>query len=178
MDMDQNKPVVLKFKKTAIDDLRDIYQECTERRSEMINAARENYFLSDDYFSLDDYYKANSTNTLLCTDQKCVIPLRYDINSVLTISQLKMRPRGLYVDEFLFSFDREFNNDDKKLSWFDMYDNEIPYNNSFSNIPDPPAAKRAQIRYDNERALWIKENQELIQTELNRVKSEVKINEL
>ena len=45
MDMDQNKPVVLKFKRTAIDDLRDIYQECTDRRSEMINAARENYFL-------------------------------------------------------------------------------------------------------------------------------------
>ena len=91
----------------------------------------------------------------------------YDINPLLTINQLKMRERGFYLDEFLFFNDHD---DDKKLNCFDMYDNEIPYNNSFSNIPDPPAAKRAQIRYDNERALWIKENQELIQTILNDVR--------
>ena len=71
-----------------------------------------------------------------------------------------------------------------KKEVLDILDDDLKVNcgvypdKAFSNIPSKLIAERSQKVYEKHRDAWIKNNQELIQTELNRVKSEVKINEL
>ena len=63
------------------------------------------------------------------------------------------------------------------LSYMDHYGNRIIPYGVFNNIPNPATINVTKIRHENERALWIKENEEYFKTVMKRIREFEHVNQ-